>query len=94
MDNVLLKLQWPGEGHYSPGGSTVYHVCKYDHKGGFLVSYDPIGSYGYVPFRPSLIEDILNVVAMKPEYGEIIPTNTEATILSVIVLKAYEHYRY
>lgn len=95
MANVLVQLQWKGVGHYSPDGQNVYTVIKPDCKGGFLVSYGPIGSYGYVPFRPSLIEDILNVAgAMEPEYGGIMPTNSESTLLSMVALMLYAQFRY
>ncbi len=94
MVNVLLQLQWTGIGHYSPDGSTVYTVVKPDHIGGFLVSYGPIGSYGFVPFRPRLIEDILDYASSPPEYGGPLPTNAETTLLSMIALMQYAYWRY
>ncbi len=102
MVNILLQLQWSGEGYYSPDGSTTYYMYAPDHKDGFVVSYGPVGSYGFVPFRPSLVEDVLDPyldtvapwLIMKHEYGGIIVTNAEATILSVAALKQYLDKRY
>lgn len=94
MVNVLLQLQWQGAGHYSPDGSNVYYVYKPDHKGGFLVSYGPIGSYGFVPFRPSLTDAIFDITGgiMTDEYPGILPTNAESTLLSLSALISYSYY--
>ncbi|WFO75574.1 hypothetical protein J4526_01420 [Desulfurococcaceae archaeon MEX13E-LK6-19] len=96
MASVLVQLQWSGSGYYSPDGNTVFYVVKPDHAGGFLVSYGPIGSYGFVPFRPSLVEDILKKVTdvMPPEYGGILPTNAETTLLSMAALMQYAYNKY
>lgn len=98
MANVLVQLQWQGSGEWSPDGNTVIWVNKPDHTGGFLVSYGPIGSYGYVPFRnpnwESIIDWFLQGVAMPPEYGGIVPTNAETTIISLTALMQYAHYYY
>jgi len=94
MVDVLLQLQWKGVGHYTNDGKTIYTIVKPDHAGGFLVSYGPIGSYGYVPFRPGLIEDILRYAGSPPEYGGPIPTNAETTLLALSALIEYAYWRY
>ncbi|GAY26544.1 hypothetical protein ATG_17480 [Desulfurococcaceae archaeon AG1] len=93
MYGVLDQLQWQGSGYYSPDGSTVYTIYKPDHRGGFIVSYNKVGSYGFVPFRPSLIEDILKEWSSPPEYGGVLPTNSETTITSMIALRLYRSFR-
>ncbi len=94
MVNILLQLQWQGSGHYSPDGSNVYYIHKEDHKGGFLVSYGEIGSYGFVPFRPSLADEIFKITGgvMGDEYPGVLPTNTESTLLSLSALISYSYY--
>lgn len=94
MAKILVQLQWNGTGHYTNDGSTIYTIVKPDHTGGFLVSYGPIGSYGYVPFRPSLIEYVLEYAGSPPEYAGPIPTNAETTLLSMIALMQYAYWRY
>jgi len=95
MANVLVQLQWSGEGWYSPDGETFYKVIKPDHYGGFIVSYKEVASYGYTAFRPSLIEDILSSYEPMPgEYGGIIPTNTETTIVALAALMQYAYWKY
>ncbi|MEM4523455.1 MAG: hypothetical protein QW738_09620 [Nitrososphaeria archaeon] len=91
MLNVLLQLQWFGCGHYVVNGQ-IRTLVKFDHYGGFLVSYGPTASYGYVPFRPSLIDDIFRVTGMNDEYPGPLPTNAEATIIAVNALISYAYY--
>ncbi len=96
MANVLLQLQWrTGSGHYSPDGQTVYWITKPDHIGGFMVSYDTINSYGFVPFRPSYAEYLLDKgTIMDPEYLGPIPTNAETTLISLVAIAQYAYQRY
>ncbi len=94
MAEVLLALQWNGTGHYTNDGKTVYTIVKPDHTGGFLVSYGPIGSFGFVPFRPKLIDDFLKGTSSPPEYLGPIPTNAETTIVSTAALLQYAYWRY
>ncbi len=94
MAKVLLALQWNGTGHYTNDGKTVYTIVKPDHTGGFLVSYGPIGSFGFVPFRPKLIDDFLKGTGSPPEYLGPIPTNAETTIVSTAALLQYAYWRY
>lgn len=96
MVNILLQLQWDGTGHYMDENGIVHTLVKTDHIGGFIVSYDDIASYGYVSFRPSLIEDILEITGdtMPDEYPAIVPTNAETTLVALAALKQYLQYRY
>jgi hypothetical protein len=93
MYRVLDQLQWAGIGYYSPDGTTVYRIYKPDHRGGFIVSYAPIGSYGFVPLRPSLVEFLVRGYRSPPEYGGVLPTNSETTITSMIALRLYRSFR-
>ncbi|NPA98152.1 MAG: hypothetical protein GXO43_02125 [Crenarchaeota archaeon] len=94
MAQVLIALQWNGTGHYTNDGKTVYTIVKPDHTGGFLVSYGPIGSFGFVPFRPSLLDNFIKGAGSPPEYLGPIPTNTETTIVSLAALLQYIYWRY
>ena len=100
MANVLVQLQWPegGTGEYSPDGQTVIQVAKPDNIGGFYVSYGKTGSYGFVPFRSpffeSIVDSFLNEAEMPPEYGGIIPTNAETTIVALAALMQYAYCYY
>lgn len=89
MVNILLQLQWNGTGYYAPDGENPILLVKPDHKGGFMVSYGEIGSYGFTPFRPSLVEDLIAWASMEAEYVGPIPTNAESTLLSMAALILY-----
>ena len=98
MMNVLVQLQWEGSGYYSPDGSNVIWIVKPDHKGGFLVSYGEIGSYGFVPFRAqwweSIVDFIVSGTSMSKEYGGAVPTNAETTIIALVALMQYAYHYY
>jgi hypothetical protein len=98
MANVLVQLQWQGSGHYSEDGSNVIYIYKPDHRGGFMVSYGKIGSYGFVPFRSptweSIVDWFLQSAEMEKEYGGVVPTNAETTVLALVALAQYAYHYY
>jgi len=48
----------------------------------------------FVPFRPSLIENILdNAMGSPPEYSGPLPTNAETTLMSILALSQYAYWR-
>ncbi|MEB3772190.1 MAG: hypothetical protein GSR82_00760 [Desulfurococcales archaeon] len=95
MVRALLKTQWTGHGYYLTGGTWKY-IYKWDHKGGFIVSYDvaPDGSYGVTGFRPDYLDLITRGLGTPPEYAGVIPTNAETTTAAAIALFMYMTSRY
>lgn len=93
MARTLLQLQWDTYGYYSPdGGKTFRALVKPDHRGGFLVSYGRVNPYGFVPFRPQLVDMVFDVYGMGDEYVGAIPTNTETTLVCINALLSYLYY--
>ena len=95
MINKLLEIQWNGEGYYYDGSQWIY-IYKWDHKGGFMVSYDtaPDGSYGLTGFRPDYLQVITQGADMPSEYPGVLPTNAETTLVALLALQMYLQARY
>ena len=92
---LLLLLQWKGHGYYLDGNNIWRQIYKFDHKGGFIVTYDraPDGSLGSTGFRPSVTDTLTKNNSMPSEYAGVIPTNAETTLVSLIALNLYFHLR-
>jgi len=81
---------------YNKDGS-VYTIYKPDNLGGFMVSY--VNDPEFSAFRPSLVEDILNLVygditMMPPEYEGVLPANAETTLVCTMALAEYYKRRF
>ena len=92
MASKLLQLQVDGYSLKYNKDGRVYTVYKPDNFGGFMVSY--VNDPEFSAFRPSLVEDVLNIVygdvtMMPPEYEGILPTNAETSLISTMALAEY-----
>ncbi|HID41022.1 MAG TPA: hypothetical protein EYP33_02570 [Pyrodictium sp.] len=102
MANVLIQLQWKGVGYYKENpDAPVETVVALDHYGGFMTSYDEVASYGFVPYRSKIFEDILVAAlnlgggwVMDAETAEPLPTNSETTALAIVALMNYAYFKY